>query len=231
MAASARRRKGGGGGGGKKGQKGGRSSQAKTATAASKKSRSTNATERLEDVLNRLYYESDGSSSSGYGGVNALLKAAKSHYVDGAPGGGRKTVDRKAVVEFLSRQPTYTKFAPAKKTYARNHWSYDDVGQCMQMDLMIQTGENAKANGNYRYAMVAQDSWSRFSFSVPLKGRRSAEIVAGLTAILDTGYTPLRLAADKAGEHLAKTTVAWLTKRGIQHIWTNSMKHAPQAER
>lgn len=63
----------------------------------------------------------------------------------------------------------------------------------MQFDLMVQTQNpdtDPETGQVMKYAMIAQDSYSRFTFAVPLPTNKSSNIQSALDVIFATGYKP-----------------------------------------
>ena len=63
----------------------------------------------------------------------------------------------------------------------------------MQFDLMVQKANPEKDPETGKvmvFALIAQDSYSRFTFAIPLPANKAKNIQDAMDVIFATGYTP-----------------------------------------
>jgi len=111
---------------------------------------------------------------------------------------------RAEVRKFLKSLPVYSLWRPARRNYTRNPIrGASGVGKLFQFDLMSQQEfpetYPADSTDQYHFELVGIDSYSRFAFAQPLKGRSSDDVQRGLAQIFATGYKPEKILCDSAG--------------------------------
>ena len=112
------------------------------------------------NVLNRLYYSTDGYWK-GYSAIPKLAKAAK--------------VSEKVAKEWLEKQALWQIYLPAPKYIPRPHWSVNKPNQIHQADLLFLPHDTVRRK-TYRYALVVIDIASRYKDAEPLTSKESGEV-------------------------------------------------------
>ena len=94
----------------------------------------------------------------------------------------------------------YTLYKPARKSYPRNRFLLQECGEMGEMDLaqILPAEYDSDKKQNYEWLLVCVDGFSRMSWGCPLAGRKSTDVIQGLTEIFKS-YKPRQMLADPAG--------------------------------
>ena len=160
----------------------------------------------MEQLLSEVYY--DTKSPACFSSINAVYNEAKNR---------NKKVTRKQVVEFLQKQPTYTKHKPARRKFARNKTvpiGLDTDWQADLCDMQKIKGEN----DGFAYILTCIDVLSRFAWAVPIKTKSPKYVCPAFEKILESGRKCWRLATDKGTEFLGQPFQDLLSEKDINHI-------------
>ena len=191
-------------------------------------------TEEEADYLKTLYYNVNKTGS--LRGPAPLYRLIKRE--------GVMKISMNKIREWLKSQPVYTRFKQigevGVKKQPRNKIKAQYVGHMFQWDLMVIDPEYGKKERTVEeiqkspkaYILVGVDVFSRFLFCANLNGRDSDAVIDGLKLIFDSyDYSPEMAMGDPAGEHRSAKTRQFFKSRGIHLYYSNSLKHAPSAER
>ena len=193
-----------------------------------------------ELILEKLWY--DTKSNSSFSGVQKLFNNVKlqGHNIslekikDWLKYNYFSSCRHMNNLLFYRAQPTYTLWKNARRRYPRNSINATFPGEIMEFDLadmQNNTEIDSSTNLCIKFLAIAVDSFSRFTFCIPLPGRSSKNITEAIQAILDTNYLPEKCLLDPAGEHVSKVTQKWFKSKGIHAYFTTSIIHCPRAER
>ena len=170
--------------------------------------------------LSRIYY---GSSVGALRGPAALYREARAQ---GLP------VTRAQVNKFLSSQPVYSRYRPARRRYPRNPIRANVSGEIVQIDIMDMQ-KYRDSNDGFAYVLLAYDTYSKFLQGVPLKDRKPPGILAGLRTFTGPS-SPLGINSiywDKEGSFLSGQVQKFLRQMSIHNYTTKSQVKAPNVER
>ena len=126
---------------------------------------------QLRRTLVSLY---TGDYPGAYGSAKNLYKEAQSR------GFG---ITLKQVKKFLARTPAYALHRYARTNIPRNPLVANYVGELVQIDIM-DMGKYLAWNDDYRYAVVAYDTYSKFMAITPIKRKNKTDVKAGLSILL-----------------------------------------------
>ena len=166
--------------------------------------------------LKKLYYKP--GEEGAFRGPKALFEAARRH--------GIKDITLKDCKDFLSTQPTYSLYRPARRRFPRNKIRATYPGNIVQIDIM----DMQKFKKKHLYVLLAYDTYSKFLQGVPLKNRKPAGIIQGLETFL---AGPLGISAiywDKEGSFLSRKVQSFLKSVGVHNYTTKSVVKAPGVE-
>lgn len=172
----------------------------------------------LKAQLSRIYY---GKSEGALRGIQALYRQARKEGVQ---------VSRDQVKQFLSSQPTYSLFRPARRNYPRNIIRANVSGEVVQIDIMDMQRYKSHNDG-YAYVLLAYDTYSRFLQGVPLKDRKPGGIIQGLETFINGPLGISNIYWDKEGSFLSKRVQDFLKDVNISNYTTKSQVKAPGVER
>lgn len=131
--------------------------------------------------------------------------------------------------KFLSSQDTYTLYRPARKNFRRNKFHVEEVGELLEFDIM-EMAEYAEENEGYKYVLVCQDVWSRFTFIIPLKSKSAESVGRALGYVFKSGYVPQNAYCDRDRAFLSGKVTALIQKYDI-NLYTTTSKVIPQWQR
>lgn len=157
------------------------------------------------DILEENYYNPEKSAS--YGGIERLRKAS-----------GLK---RKAVVDWLSYQDTYTKFKPVKRKFKRRRIIVGHIDAQWEADL-VDMRLLSKYNDGINYILTCIDVLSKYAWVVPLHRKTGKELVDAFQSIFDTGRKPQRLHTDKGSEFKNHVFQTFLKKNNVHFFVTEN---------
>ena len=106
-----------------------------------KKKKALNIHKRLNQILDKLYYEVDRPSA--LGGVEKLYRAERQYTVN---------ITRLQVVRWLQEQPGYTLHKPARKHFRRNRVFVNGLDEQWQADL-ADVQKLSRWNRGYKYLL------------------------------------------------------------------------------
>ncbi len=174
------------------------------------------APDKSSDILKRYYYGIVNNSST-YRGPKALYKAVK--------GAGYKGISLQMCKNFLKSQETYTLYRPARKNYKRNKIIAQEVAELLQFDIMELTDYKA-ANKGFAYALIATDTFSKYTFVAPLLDKSADSVAKAFESIFQTGYIPRNAYSDNDRAFLSKKMQNLFRKYRVNHYTTTSKVHA-----
>jgi len=171
----------------------------------------------MDKLLSEIYY----NPSKGFCGGTALLKQARLKY---------PKLKKSQVIEWLSKQPTYSVHKPARRTYPRNKVIVSSIDEQWQADLVdLQSLE--KYNDGFKYLLTCIDLFSKFAWAIPLKSKVSDNVKNAFITIFKTGRKPYKLQTDKGTEFVNKEVQKFLKSEDVDFFTTNSEMKASVVER
>ena len=162
----------------------------------------------VKETLDSLFL--DPSSPGSFGGASRLLKEAKKH-----------GIDEDQVLQYLQAIDAYTEHKARRKKFPRRRIISVDVGDQHQVDL-ADMQKFSTFNDGYKYILTVIDCFSRFAWGVPVKSKKPAEIVDGLTKIYQESPPPLRCQSDKGKEFTAKVVRAFFKESNVTFFTTTN---------
>lgn len=160
----------------------------------------------MQSVLNDVYYSE--SSPACYAGINAVLKEANKRL---------PSIKKKDVVDFLSRQETYTLHKPLRRRFPRNKVVAAGLDTDWQADLCDMQSLK-KQNDGHTFILTCVDVLSKFAWAVPIQNKKPETVRDAFAAILKDGRKPWRLFTDKGLEFTGRPFQNFLKKHDIKFI-------------
>ena len=171
----------------------------------------------MEAELKRIYY---GDSTGAFRGPDALYSQAVSEGVVGVTLG--------KVKRWLSSEPVYTLYRPARRNYPRRRVTAKYAGHIVQVDIM----DMQRLRQTFRYVLLAYDTFSKYLTGVPLKNRTPDAVQEALDIIITRAPYPIHnIYWDKEGAFISKQIQAYLKTKDIHNYTTKSKVKAPGVER
>uniref|UniRef100_A0A1I8BGD2 Integrase catalytic domain-containing protein n=1 Tax=Meloidogyne hapla TaxID=6305 RepID=A0A1I8BGD2_MELHA len=163
-------------------------------------------------------------SPASYAGINRVYEEARRTY---------PKIKLKDVYDFLHKQRVYTMHRPARKKFPRLVTRPSGLHTDWQADLAI-FDQLAKYNDGNRYLLVCIDVLSRKIFAVPVKTKRSDDMIEAFENIfhLSDGIMPHKLYTDRGLEFEAKKMKEYFKFKDIaKRVVFSPDVHASMAER
>lgn len=124
------------------------------------------------------------------GGVKRLYFAVKKQIPD---------IKLTEVQKWLNGEDVYTMFKQVKRKFPRIPILVDRIDEQWQLDLMDMSWLT-KENDGYRYLLNVIDCLSRYAWVVPIKTKKSEDIIDGLESIFKSGRVPEKIQTDQGKE-------------------------------
>ena len=169
--------------------------------------------------LNTLFY--DPKQPGSFSSAQKLYKSLKSQ---------GHTIPLEVIQHWLASQETHTLHRSVKRKFPRNRVIVYGIDSQWDADLMDMT-QLAKYNKSFKYVLLCIDILSKFVWVVPLKSKKSKDIVIAFKKIFAQGRKPHMLRTDKGREFLNKMVSQLFKKEGIHHFVTQNELKANVAER
>lgn len=160
---------------------------------------------KYDNLLNSIYYDIKNPNS--FSNSNVLYKEAKK--ID-------HKINLKDVENWLKAQFTHTLHKQPRRKFKRNRIIVEDIDEVWEADL-VDMQEFAKQNNNYKYMLTVIDSMSKFAFAIPIKNKKSQEIVKAFERIFKQRQ-PLTIRTDQGKEFLNKEFKKLLMQKNINHF-------------
>ena len=189
--------------------------------------------------LESVYRSLQQAPHSGIAGPQALFEKAQEL--------GLGHVSLEDCQLFLQSKDEYTIHRPSRRNYPRNRIVANSPGEIVQVDIMDMQ-RVAEGNDDYRYALVAYDSFSKFLWTRPLANRKPESVLAALQEL--KAELPFAIGSifwDKVGSlyqwcllyscyfqegaFISKKVQSWLREQSIHNYTTTSKVKAPGVER
>jgi hypothetical protein len=166
-------------------------------------------------ALHKLYFH----SKAAYKGVQAVYREAREQ--------GLNATQAECKL-FLSSQPVYSLYQPARKRVSENKIKVESIGKrvrvlklrylftagTLQIDLM-DVHQYAEDNAEYNFLLCALDSFSRYLFVHPQRNKTQKASIKGLEKILATVYKIDTIYCDKESGFHGGTMTAWRKRHEI----------------
>lgn len=162
---------------------------------------------KTQRLLSKLYYTP--SNPACFSTVDSLWKAT------------HETVPRKEVQEWLEHQESYTLHRPSRKHIKRNRYYVDNIDNLWHTDLCDMRALN-KYNDGYNYILTIIDTFSRYSWAVPLKTKTSREVSHAFSEIFKEGRKPLKIESDRGREFSGKPFQTFLKENNVGFYFSNN---------
>ena len=132
-------------------------------------------------------------------------------------------------MEWLRKQPSYTKFAPVRQKFTRNRimtWGIDYLFQADLVDISVLS----KSNRGIKWLLIVICTFSKFLMVRPLKNKSQKEMAFTLELIFST-RSPLYLQTDLGTEFWNAAVRDVLKKYDVFHYAARNIVKAAIAER
>lgn len=169
----------------------------------------------MNQVLAKTY--ENPSHPGSYGGINALYRALR---------GSVKTKDIKS---YLQTKDSYTLHKPLKHKFLRNQVIVGGLNEQFQADL-VDMQSLASHNDDYKYLLTCIDILSKYAWAIPLKNKKSEEIVSAFKKIFSE-RVPQTLQTDAGKEFTNKHFQNFLKKNKVHFFTTHNSTKASIVER
>lgn len=206
----------------------------------------------LSDFLQSIYYDPTVGDTGLTSNPKALRKRAlEAGYPEGDKNSKRQSVEQNldnnvasvgAISLWLSKQEVYTLYKNTTKRFKRGYIPPVRTNYQHESDLIDMT-QFSKENDNYKYILLMIDTFSRFVWCLPLKTKKTNEVVKSMKEIfvdqmltndknLDTNDDlPQILRTDKGGEYVSEAMKRLLKDYNIRHMPAQNETKAAIAER
>ena len=144
--------------------------------------------DRGEQYFEKQYYSPKSLGS--FGGLKRLYSVIKKE---------NPNITIKEVQEWLENQEVYSLFKQVKKRFPRLPILVNKIDEQWQIDLMDMTWLT-KENDGFRYLFNIIDCFSRFAWVIPIKTKKSDEIVEKIESVFKSGRVPDKLQSDQGRE-------------------------------
>ena len=81
----------------------------------------------------------------------------------------------------------------------------------------------------FRYGLLAIDNFTKVMWVIPIKSKKTEELIRGTELFIKNTRKPKRIYSDMEGRMTSKGWNKWLTENNIEHVMTRG--HANTAER
>lgn len=173
----------------------------------------------MEEYLKKVFY--DTSHPSGFGGVDAVYRAARKDGVN---------ISRKQITKWLRQQPTYTLHKPIRRRFKRNRVVVGGIDEQWQADL-VDVASLSQHNGGIRFLLTCIDIFSKYAWVVPLNDKTGMSLIKAFKRILRDGRKPRLLQTDKGTEFTNSRFQSFLKKENIEFFTTQNERKASVVER
>jgi len=209
-----------------------------------KESEKHTAQDRLHKKLDKLY--NDPNSAAAYAGVDRLWQEAKKQI--------NPSISKKDVQFYLEGHRVYTLMRPRRVHFPKQKTIAAGFMTDVSVDL-ADLSSLSRSNGGYKYILLAIDVLSKRIFVVPLRSKKSEEMVRGFEQLIEqidreTGIKPFSIYSDLGTEfrnkqlkefferediqkHQASSTFnkAWVAERAIQNLKQRLYRYFSQNKR
>ncbi len=152
------------------------------------------------------YYYNPGDPGS-YGGIDPLVRASKHK--------------RKAVVDWLRTQDTYTLHKPVRKRFPRNRYVVFGPNELWQADLNDMRGLS-KYNDGVNYLLTVIDVFSKRLYVEPLKRKSGDDVAAAFQRIFASHTPPRCLQTDKGTEFIGAKVNRLFKQNNVRYVTTQN---------
>ena len=159
----------------------------------------------------------DPKVAASFGGVNALYRVSKGK------------VSRKNIQNWLKGIDAYTLHKPIKKKFPTNRVIVRSIDQQWQADL-ADLSCLQKYNQGFRYVLTCIDILSKYAWAIPLKSKKSEDIVNAFKTIFST-RKPKILQTDRGTEFKNFKFQKFLKQEGVRFFTTFNNTKASVVER
>ena len=159
----------------------------------------------VDKLLNSIYYDTKNPAS--FSSENVLYKEGKKYL---------KTLSHKQVNNWLKSQFVHTLHKQPKRKFQRNRIIVEDIDEIFEADL-VDMQEFSAENDNYKYILTVIDVMSKFGFAIPIKNKKSVEIIRAFKEIFKM-RKPLCLRTDQGGEFLNRDFGKFIKSNRIYHF-------------
>ena len=148
---------------------------------------------KMEDYLKSIWY--DPKHPASFTGPSKLYKAVRQE--------GKYKITLKKIKDWLRNVDAYSLQETARRKFPRARVVVEGLDSMFDVDL-ADVQNLAKYNDQYRYLIIMIDIFSRFLWVVPLKDKKGASLVKGLSGIFEKGRKPQTLRSDRGGKEISK---------------------------
>jgi transposase InsO family protein len=153
--------------------------------------------------LCKVYY--DPKHLAGFGSVAKLVKASK---------------NKRDVEDWLAGQNTYTLHKPVRKRFPRNPYTETNIDDVWEMDV-ADLSPLSKYNDKYKYLLHIIDIFSRYAWSVPLRGKTATSITTALKSLFQN-RKPIPVQSHSGTEFVNAIVQQYLKRQGVNFHTTHN---------
>lgn len=142
-----------------------------------------------------------------------------------------KAIPLKTIKKWMHGLDSYTLHKQPRTPRPRNPtYAYKKRYQ-FQIDL-IELGQLAETNDNYRYLLTVIDIFTRFAFVQPLKNKTASVFLEGFKEIMKRAKQfPRKILADRGSEIKNKLFKDYCRRNNVHLLHSDNFVHAPFVER
>ena len=169
--------------------------------------------DKINIKLDEIYHD----PKTGYRGIQDLSRK-----------GG---VKQNLAQEYLQTQDVYTKHFPKKQKFQRRRFYSPGIDKIWQCDLVFMEPKWKKDNDDYLYLNLIIDTFSKYLWVVPLKTKKSSEVLDSFKIVFKQGRIPEKIHTDLGSEYIAQTVQNLFKSHNITWYTTKNETKAMIAER
>ena len=162
---------------------------------------------KYDGLIKKIYYD-----PGGYGSVQETYKDAKKE---------DSTITVANVKDWFERNVE-------RKKQLRGFNSYISKGPRDEYEVDL-FDVNYLGQKEFRYGLLAIDNFTKVMWVIPIKSKKTEELIRGTELIIKNIRAPKRIYSDMEGGMNSKGWTKWLEENNIEHVMTRG--HANTAER
>ncbi len=131
--------------------------------------------------------------------------------------------------EFLQTQYAYTRHKPFRRKFEKRGVIVTNINDVYHLDLVGLT-KFADYKDGYKFPLTYIDCFTRKAFAIPLKSKKPAEVIDGMTKIFKEYGIPLKIFTDKGTEFLNKDVKSFLKEINVLQWYSYNPGKAVMAD-
>ena len=117
---------------------------------------------------------------------------------------------------YLQGEDSYTRRKPRRTKFRRRRVMVPGIDHLWQADICFLPRYTSSNNG-FSFLVTVIDVFSKYAFAVPMKSKKSKEVIRAFTSIFDsTSRRPKCLECDQGTEFWCKAFVNWIASHGVK---------------